>query len=147
MKGAIATTCAPFAHKRRIGTLAVLAAALISVTFLLWRFDPRDFHMPVCTFYATTGLYCPGCGATRATHDLLHGHFLSALRHNAFWIGILPVAVYQVVSEALRLIRGYRLKHDLASRPGVLIALAVLGVLFAVLRNVPSHPWTLLSPP
>jgi hypothetical protein len=147
VKGPVVRTCHPVAQKRAIGTLAVFAIAVSSAAFLLWRFDPRDFRMPLCTFYATTGLYCPGCGATRATHDLLHGHLLSALRHNAFWIGILPLAIYQTVSEALRLVRGYGLKHDLVSRPGVLIALAAVGVLFGVLRNIPSYPWTLLCPP
>jgi len=120
---------------------------LTVAVFLLWRFDPRDFRIPLCTFHSMTGLQCPGCGATRATHELLHGRLLSALRYNAFWMGVLPLAVYQAISESLRLARGRGLKHDLTHRPGLVIALAAVGLLFAVLRNVPSYPWTLLSPP
>jgi hypothetical protein len=121
---------------------------LLSVAvFLLWRFDPRDFRIPLCAFHSMTGLQCPGCGATRATHELLHGRLLSALRYNAFWMGVLPLAVYQAISEFLRLARGRGLKHDLTRRPGLVIALAAVGLLFAVLRNVPSYPWTLFSPP
>jgi len=120
---------------------------LSSAIFLLWRFDPREFWVPLCTFHAMTGLQCPGCGATRATHELLHGRLLSALRDNAFWTGVLPLAAYQAISESLRLARGRGLKHDLAQRPALLIALAVVGLLFGVLRNLPWYPWTLLSPP
>jgi hypothetical protein len=120
---------------------------LTVAVFLLWRFDPRDVRISLCTFHSMTGLQCPGCGATRATHELLHGRLLSALRYNAFWIGVLPLAVYQAISESIRLGRGRGLKHDLTRRPGLLIALAAIGLLFAVLRNIPSFPWTLLSPP
>lgn len=94
-----------------------------------------------------TGFHCPGCGATRATHELLHGRLLSAMHYNAFWIAALPLAAYQGLSEALRTARGRGLKHDLTRRPGLLITLVAIGLLFAVLRNLPSYPWTLLSPP
>lgn len=33
-----------------------------------------------CLFRAVTGLYCPGCGGTRAVWYLLHGHFFLSFR-------------------------------------------------------------------
>ena len=135
------------APHRAFRTLLVLGILLSSAIFLLWRFDPREFRMPACAFHAMTGLHCPGCGATRATHELLHGRLLSAMHYNAFWVAVLPLAAYQGLSEALRLARGRGLRHDLTRRPGLLAALVAVGLLFAVLRNFPSYPWTLLSPP
>lgn len=36
-------------------------------------------HNLPCIFLAATGLYCPGCGATRAVYLLIHGKPLLAL--------------------------------------------------------------------
>ena len=42
---------------------------------------PAWFRMP-CLFQMMTGLYCPGCGGTRAVRALLSGHpVLSFLYH------------------------------------------------------------------
>jgi len=50
---------------------------------------PAWFRMP-CLFQRMTGLYCPGCGGTRAVRALLSGHpVLSFLYHPvaaASWI-------------------------------------------------------------
>ena len=52
--------------------------------------DPADGGAFVpCPFRALTGLWCPGCGLTRATHHLLRGDVGQALRYNAFVIVIL----------------------------------------------------------
>ena len=38
---------------------------------------------PACPVRSLTGWWCPGCGLTRATHHLMHGDVLGALRYNA----------------------------------------------------------------
>lgn len=35
-----------------------------------------------CIFHEFTGLYCPGCGGTRAFFALLHGHPVLSFRYN-----------------------------------------------------------------
>lgn len=35
-----------------------------------------------CTFNMVTGLYCPGCGATRAFNHFVHFHFLKSILFN-----------------------------------------------------------------
>lgn len=125
------------------GLLVLLVGAAV---YLLWRFDPREVRLWVCMFHATTGFYCPGCGATRATHELLHGRLLAALRDNAFWVMVLPLVAYTAVGEVLRLTQGRGLRYAPLARPRLLITLAVAGLLFGVLRNIPGYPWTLLVP-
>jgi len=127
--------------------LVLLALVLGTAVYGLWRFDPREVRLWVCTFHAATGLYCPGCGATRATHELLHGRVLSALRYNAFWVAVLPLAAYAAVGEGLRWARGRPLRYSPLASPRLLAALVLAGLLFGVLRNIPASPWTFLVPP
>lgn len=50
---------------------------------MLYTFPPTQHTFyPRCVFKASTGLDCPGCGLTRASHAVLHGRFADAWRLN-----------------------------------------------------------------
>lgn len=90
-----------------------------------------------CPFRQLTGLWCPGCGLTRATHFLLRGQPLTALRFNLF---VVPVLVAIIAGWATWLLRSSGREVDAWRRiplwlPGVLVAVLVV---FAVVRNVPG---------
>jgi hypothetical protein len=76
------------------------AANCIALTGLagaavLFRFSPQEYSFyPRCPFYALTGHYCPGCGATRAIAELLHGHVAAALHFNAAVTLLLPMLLW-----------------------------------------------------
>ncbi len=131
-------------HAVRFSLVLVLLGAALGV---LWWVHPARFALPLCTWYAMTGLYCPGCGATRATHFLLHGDFAAALRHNAAWILIVPWAFYALASEAAFILRGRRLPDGLLRRPPLYVAMGVVLLAFAIARNLPAYPFLLLAPP
>jgi hypothetical protein len=121
--------------RRLNGVLLTVPAALLLT--LLWRFDPSQIELPLCQFHAMTGLDCPGCGATRATHELLHGRLAAAWHYNALWVLSLPVVGYLVVSQ-LRVFAGGRpLPGDLARRRWFWLAAAAAAIAFFVLRNLP----------
>jgi len=124
--------------------VGVLVGAAV---LLLWWFDPRQLPLPVCTFYRLTGLHCPGCGATRATHELLQKQWLSALRHNALWVLTLPLVVYAAASETRRLLWGRARPDYLLTNRWFLATAVILTLVFGVLRNIPVHPFVLLAPP
>ena len=66
-------------------TAAVLAAAV------LYHADPAASPLyPPCLIRLYTGWSCPGCGATRALHALLHFRFEEAWRLNPLWTAAAP---------------------------------------------------------
>ncbi len=111
-----------------------ISAGLAVAAF--WLLNPGVLAFcPRCPLHSLTGLYCPGCGSTRAMHELTHGHFLAAFRLNPLAIMVLPVL-------GLWLARG--------ERAGVksfwIWTLLAVIVVFGVLRNLPWRLFTWLAP-
>ena len=120
--------------------LAVGALAIIAVGGMLFWFNPAQYRFyPFCFFHELTGLHCPGCGGTRALHQLLHGHVATALHLNALVMISLPLLMWLGISFAVG-----KAKPQSAARPispkwfWLLLALALI---FAGLRNLPAFAW------
>ena len=58
------------------------AAGGIGLIFLYFHNPVATRWLPQCSFYRLTGLYCSGCGTTRALYAALHGDFYAAFRYN-----------------------------------------------------------------
>lgn len=54
--------------------------------------NPHKYPLP-CLFHIITGLYCPGCGAGRASYSILHGRFYAAFRYNPMYVILLRFLV------------------------------------------------------
>jgi hypothetical protein len=137
----------PVIGARRLPRLPLVMGAGVLALGLafLFAFDPARYGFyPRCFFHATTGLHCPGCGGLRGMHELLHGHWLTALRLNFLAFGVAPVLILIGLSE--RLHRGEPQRPSVWERPWFLWLLAGLVLVFGVLRNVPLAPFTLLAP-
>jgi hypothetical protein len=118
------------------------AAATLSATAVVALVDPHQpGHYPLCPFRSVTGLDCPFCGGLRATNDLAHGHVADAASHN----------LLLVVSAPL-LVLGWAAWLRRAARPGITrtatvrsgraqVAVLVVLVAFAVVRNTPWGAW------
>jgi hypothetical protein len=71
----------------------LFAAGAAAGAAVLCRFSPQEYSFyPRCPFFALTGHCCPGCGATRAVAELLHGHVTAALHFNTVVTLLLPLA-------------------------------------------------------
>ena len=118
---------------KSIGVTALFAAVGLAIVFAV---DPTRVSLfPPCPLHRYTGLWCPGCGTTRALHQLLHGNLAAAFRFNPLAISLLPVVGYLAV-------RG----ESLALKPIWIWTLLGVVVVFGVLRNIPVYPFTLLAP-
>jgi hypothetical protein len=123
---------------RRRVTVAWLVggcAALLGAAVLFW-FDPTQHTFyPACAFHQATGLLCPGCGSTRAMHQLLHGHLVAALHFNAFFVCSLPLLGWLGLRFAMLKFRDQPATINI--RPFWLWSLLVALVIFGIVRNLP----------
>jgi hypothetical protein len=115
------------------GVAAVTAGASMLLIAMVDPNQPGNF--PRCPFLALTGLYCPGCGSTRALHALAHGDFVSSAAYNPLTVGAVLVLAWWWVRWTRR-IHNERPRLRLAP-PIVLWAFIAMIGAFWVLRNLP----------
>ena len=116
------------------GGAAFLAACAV---VMLRVYNPASAgFFPPCPFRAMTGYLCPGCGTTRALHEILNGHFLAAFRLNPVMMLLLPYVGYAGASSAMETVFGRALPRVFI-RPALIWTLLAVILSFWVLRNVP----------
>ncbi len=138
----------------RIGLLTVLGSGLAAGLFFVAFHPPTDdSYYPKCTLHSATGLHCPGCGLTRSVYSVLNGDFLQAVAYNAFAPILLPIMFFGVIRGVwFTIFPAPALPRD-AARPRKSrlmrwfpTVLAVVLIVFGVVRNIPIYPLTLLAP-
>lgn len=99
-----------------------------------------------CPVRAFTGGFCPGCGSTRAVHELLHGDLAGSLICHPLVIPLAALLAYLGASWAARRRGGAWWERSATELPrAVPVLLAVAFVALTVVRNVPGLEW--LTPP
>lgn len=125
----------------RRSTVIGIWLLLIAGAVYVFVFEPgRSGFFPLCPFRLLTGLQCPGCGTTRALHELLHGHLLAAFMLNPLLLLALPFALYAFVRYSVLALRGR------SPRPNALPAPYIYAIFFVILgfwifRNTPFYPF------
>ncbi len=141
----------PGNHRRWGNRIIVVLVAAVAVPLgivLLYNFspsDPANSFFPGCTLQRLTGLHCPGCGATRCCHALIHGDLDQALAWNPVFVLMLPFLIYSAFDLLFTMWTGRR---PFAYRtPGWAIKI-LAGVLIAfwIVRNIPVDPENPLAP-
>lgn len=119
----------------------VIAIALVYVFI-----NPSEVDfLPKCPLYFTTGLYCPGCGSQRATHQLLNFNFFGVLQQNLLYvIGLIIITYhYSIVGMNHFFNKNY---YNYTNHPKTPMIVLIIVILFWVFRNIPSYPFNLLAP-
>lgn len=124
---------------------AVAASAVAAGVWMLRTFDPNAAGNPFlpCVFHSLTGLYCPGCGATRTLHALVHFDLPGALAMNPLLVLLLPLMPMLIAWS-----RGWRPAviaplMRIVERPLVWL---VLIPTYGIARNLPWAPFSWLAP-
>lgn len=123
--------------------------SMAAVGGVLWLSPPGSgVPYPPCPTYAWLGMYCPGCGSTRALSALLHGHLAAAWSYNpALVVAGAPVIAWLAGSALVAAVRD-RWPTPRRAVPSV-AGWTILALLLAysVLRNMPGKSFDWLRPP
>ncbi|HIT22112.1 MAG TPA: DUF2752 domain-containing protein [Candidatus Scybalousia intestinigallinarum] len=131
--------------RSRVVKITILGIGSLSMmAIILWLVDQGILHLP-CFFYQTTGMYCPGCGMTRAILTFLHGEYQTAFYDNALLYFLLPFFFFYGVCFIFQYVKDGKLLllQELYPKKMIFIGLIVV-VLFGILRN--CSPFSFLRP-
>ena len=112
-----------------------IVIALITVLVMIVKINGIGIlhKMPPCTFNKVTGLYCPGCGGTRATIALFRGQIIRSFRFHPFVLYGSVVGGWFMISQTIQRISKDRIKIGMHFRPVYLwIALALIIINFLI---------------
>lgn len=90
-----------------------------------------------CIFHELTGLYCPGCGATRAMIALSRGNIYQAIRYNSVIFIDIPAVIAAIGILKLT-------KHNKKVEIGVnvvIVTLIVVSLTYGLMRNIPAFDY------
>jgi len=125
----------------RRSTAIVIWSLLLAGSVYLYVFEPgKTGFFPICLFRALTGFTCPGCGSTRAMHQILHGHFIAAFMLNPLLLLAIPFLLFALLRYSIVVMRGGIPKHN-ALPASSIYALFVIVVSFWIFRNTPFYPF------
>ena len=121
-------------------TFILAAAAFFAAAALLYLYftgEGEGAGIP-CMFHQLTGLYCSGCGASRALRSILHLDFYQALRYNAIFTICVPLLAVYFSALGISYIRfgKDRISGKISMLPVWIIIAA--AILYGILRNIPA---------
>lgn len=125
----------------RRSTLITIWLLLIAGAAYLFVFEPgKSGYFPGCLFRSLTGFTCPGCGSTRALHEILHGEFVTAFTLNPLLLLAIPFLVFVFLRYSVTVLRG-RAPRPITVPVPFVYAIALVVLSFWVFRNTPFYPF------
>lgn len=125
----------------RRSTVIGIWLLLIAGAVYAFVFEPgRTGFFPSCPFRLLTGLTCPGCGATRALHEMLHGHLETAFMLNPLLLLALPFLLYALLRYSAIAMHGRTPRRNALPAPYIYAMFFVI-VGFWIFRNTPLYPF------
>jgi hypothetical protein len=97
------------------------------------------FEAP-CTFHEVTGLYCPGCGATRAARFLIRGNIKESFIFN-------PIVLYVCIATFIFLIFvvKYRISGRVLNKDRVILPMLYIGIFILLLNWIIKDSFLLFA--
>ena len=125
----------------RRSTVVTIWSLLLAGSVYLYLFEPgKTGFFPPCLFRALTGLTCPGCGSTRAMHQIVHGHFAAAFMLNPLLLIASPFLIWAFLRYSLIVMQG-RVPRKNALPAAYIYAIFFIVTGFWIFRNTPYYPF------
>lgn len=125
----------------RRSTVIIIWLLLLAGAAYLFVFEPgKTGFFPACPFRMLTGFTCPGCGTTRALHQILHGDFAAAFVLNPVLVLAIPFLVFALLRYSVIVMRGGVPRPNALPAPFIYVIFVVI-VSFWIFRNTPFYPF------
>ncbi len=125
---------------RRSSVLAIWSLIIAGAAYLFFFEPGKSGFFPACPFRLLTGFNCPGCGVTRALHQILHGHFYTAFTLNPLFLIAIPFLVFAFLRYSVIVMGGGIPRRNALPAPYIYaIFFAILS--FWIFRNTPFYPF------
>ncbi|WP_051878143.1 DUF2752 domain-containing protein [Chryseobacterium sp. FH1] len=119
-------------HKKQIA-IFVFLSGVVCIYYLI---DPSKSSLFLkCPLKSVSGYDCPGCGAQRALHELLHFRFLEAFTYNPLFVLSLAVAI---VFVSIKFLGNKQMKAgatNFLKSKFFIFSLLMIVLVFLLLRN------------
>lgn len=123
-----------------IGWSIVGISVLFYISYRLFPFLHFKTNAP-CVLRMFFGIYCPGCGGTRAISALFHGQFLDSFICHPLVPYTAIIGGWFLISQTIERISKHKIKIGLHYRDAYLwIALGIVVINF-ILKNVLLLVW------
>lgn len=115
-----------------------ICVAVAAFGMLLWKVKGENFSLPLppCMIHAVTGLYCPGCGGTRACAAFFHGQFLKSFFYHPIVVYTAAVGGCFLLSQTVERVSRGRFRVGIHFRPLYLWIALVLVVGNCLIKNI-----------
>ena len=120
-----------------------LILLIVCLPFALFYVSIMDKGIfPPCMLYTALGLYCPGCGGSRAVKSLFQGDIISSLIYHPLVPYTVIVYMIFMLSQALRIISHGKIKGIKFYDWFLYVAVAIIVVNW-ILKNVLKLVWNI----
>lgn len=117
-----------------VGIILAAIAVVIAALFTVFSERLALVRFP-CIFHEITGLYCPGCGGTRAVRALLKGHIITSFIYNPIVLYCAFMYIWFMGSQMLERLTKGRIK-GLKYRHIYLWLALLMVVVNCIMRNI-----------
>lgn len=116
------------------GWCLIGSVLLLIILFRLQLLSLDRFLLP-CMLYTLTGVYCPGCGGTRAVLYLLQGHPLKTLIYHPLVFYTAVFGGWFMLSQTIDRLSGHRLPIGMKYHDNYLWAAIIIVAVNFILKN------------
>jgi len=97
--------------------------------------------MPPCILHSFTGLYCPGCGGTRAFVALSHGQIFKSFYYHPLIVYTVVCFVWYFTKRATKAISGGKVNIPILKQTTLISIAAIIVIVNWLLRNILQLGW------
>lgn len=122
--------------KKMIMLILLVVVGIVSIYVLYYLNSTFNIGL-ICFFSKITGLYCSGCGMTRAFFSLLELDFYQAIRYNVFSLLLFPTLIICMINYIHCWL--FNEKNFIIKKipNSFFIIIAILLIIYGILRNIP----------